>query len=75
MTRRIERKVVVGGSNVFADLELPEAEDLFGKALLAAAIASLSSIKNVDGPRGLDSVAPQWWPETSNVCSARVSAT
>ena len=41
MTRRIEPKVVVGGPNVFADLELPGADALLGKARLAAAIASL----------------------------------
>lgn len=29
-------------------------------AAAAVSMTSLSSVRNVDGPRGLDSVAPQW---------------
>ncbi|CKS53171.1 Uncharacterised protein [Mycobacterium tuberculosis] len=36
---------------------------------------SLSSHRNSDGPRGFVPVGPQWWPDTSRVSSARVTAT
>jgi predicted XRE-type DNA-binding protein len=41
MNGRVESKIVKGGPNVFADLDLPDADDLLGKARLAAAIAAL----------------------------------
>ena len=40
-----------------------------------ASMMSLSSQRKSDGPRGLASEAPQWWPDSSRVSSARVSAT
>ncbi|MDT8437368.1 MAG: helix-turn-helix transcriptional regulator [Gemmatimonadota bacterium] len=41
MSRETESGIVKGGPNVFADLDLPAAEDLLGKAHLAAAIGVL----------------------------------
>lgn len=41
MRRGAESKVVKGGANVFADLGLSDADDLLGKARLAATIAAL----------------------------------
>jgi len=41
MSGRAESKIVKGGANVFADLDLPDADDLLGKARLAAAIGAL----------------------------------
>ncbi len=47
MMNGVGPEVVAGGPNVFADLELPDADDLLGKARLAAAITSLIEARSL----------------------------